>query len=58
MLQLENPIRVIERSGYTRGDNEPDGWELLHRLICKGLHWNGANGSVFLDSFGICIVMG
>jgi hypothetical protein len=30
MLQLEDPIWVIEWSGDTRRDGEPDGWELLH----------------------------
>src|SRR5258706_15914823 len=35
MLQLEDPIRMIERSGYTRRNGEPDGRELLHTLILK-----------------------
>jgi hypothetical protein len=32
MLQLENPIGMIEWSGYTRRNGEADGWE-LHNLI-------------------------
>jgi hypothetical protein len=36
MLQLEDPIRVIEWSGCTRGNGEPDGRELLHDLILNG----------------------
>ncbi len=36
MLQLEDPIQVIEWSGCTRRDDEPDGRELLHTLIVGG----------------------
>jgi len=36
VLQLENPIGVIEWSGCTRGNGEPDGRELLHDLILDG----------------------
>src|SRR5216683_7972654 len=36
MLQLEDPIRVIERGGDTRGNGQADGWELLHDLIVGG----------------------
>src|SRR5260370_781644 len=36
MLQLENPIRMIEWSGDTRGNGKVDGWEMLHTLIVGG----------------------
>ncbi len=36
ILQLKNPIRVIECSSQTRGDGEADGWRLLHNLILNG----------------------
>lgn len=36
MLQFENSIRVIERSGYTGRNSKPDGRELFRDWIVNG----------------------
>ena len=42
--QLENPIAVIEWSGDTRGNGEPNCGECLHGIDSRMMLWNGANG--------------